>query len=297
MFERLFASKNRPCFAEPNRWDTVNLDLSGNYLEITLPPQDYDFPEDNYGQRFNVFDPNLYSYKTEPDKNGYPPHHKGTSVNGLLRRNWDTYGPIWRTSPIGKLQCAAVVCDTSRMSAKLNCFNPEQMERLIIHALYYSKGPGFGSSNEYDTPVNWQIKKLQGIEWVYFESWPRRPAWQEFSLLNYESDFTAWLATPLFADKYLLVSFSATGSRPGAPSNQLMLKRIHQIVPSLHLKLSPAAQKQQTEARQAFPDTQYSQQRPPEAWQHHDSHRKRDPAKGEELDIFEGSCSPPPELY
>ncbi|HWV16326.1 MAG TPA: hypothetical protein VN030_12915 [Cellvibrio sp.] len=298
MLKRLFASYQRPCFAEPSRWDTLSLDLSGNSFEITLPPQDYDFPEEERGQRFNLFDNKWYDYNTKPHRNGYPAHNEGVSRPGLFRRNWNTYGPIWDMGFVGKLQCAAVVCDTSRMPFKLNCFNPEQMERLIIHGLYYDKGPGFGNgSNEFDTPVNWRIKNIQGVEWVYLESWGRRPAWNQYATNKYESYFSVRLVTPLFADKYLLVSFSATGSLPAEPSNQLMLKRIEQIIPSLRLKLSPEAQKQQMEARQVFPTARYSQQRSPEAWQYYGSHRKGDLSKGEKPNIFEGPCSPPPELY
>lgn len=45
MLKRLFASRNNPCFANPSRWDTLVYDLSGNRLELTLPPQDYEFAE------------------------------------------------------------------------------------------------------------------------------------------------------------------------------------------------------------------------------------------------------------
>src|SRR5690606_9578990 len=184
------------------------------------------------------------------------------------------------------------------MLSQLNCFNPEQMERLIIHELYYSMGPGIGAgSNEFHAPVNWQIKKIQDVEWIYYESWEYQPEWLKFSHATFGCDFVAWLATPLFADKYLLLSFSATGSFPSEPSNQLMRNRIEQIIPSIKLTLSPEAQKQQTEAQHRFPNAKYSPARAPETWKYYGSYREGDYAKGEKPHIFEGPCSPPPELY
>jgi hypothetical protein len=298
MFKRLFASRNRPCFANPSRWDTLVYDLSGNRLEITLPPQDYDFPEDDNGNRFNVFDPTLYKYNAEPDRNDNPAHQKGVSKDAVWRRNWYTYGPFWHAQHIGSLQCTAVICDISRMPSQLNCFNSEQMERLIIHGLYYSTGPGFGDgTNEFHTPVNWQVKQINGVEWVYYESWEYQPEWLKDTPATYGCHFTTWLATPLFADKYLLLSFSATGSLPAEPSNNLMHQRIQQIIPGVKLSFSPEAQKQRTEAQHRFPNAKYSPARAPEAWKYYGSYREGDYAKGEEFHIFEGPCSPPPELF
>src|SRR5690606_41852813 len=132
MLKRLFASRNNPCFANPSRWDTLILDLSGNRLEITLPPQDYEFAEEDRGRQFNLFDQSLYEYDTEPDRIGFPAHFEGGSVPGILRRYWETYGAIWCPQHFGSLLCYAVVCDTSRMLVKLNCFNHEHMKRLIL---------------------------------------------------------------------------------------------------------------------------------------------------------------------
>jgi hypothetical protein len=298
MLKRLFASRNNPCFANPSRWDTLVYDLSGNRLEITLPPQDYEFAEEDRGRKFNVFDPGLYKYNSEPDRNGYPAHYRGITTPGILRRNWDAYGSIWLGHPLGKLQCAAVICDTSRMPAKLNCFNPEQMERLFIHALYYNSGPGFDDGrHEFDVPVNWQIKQLHGVEWVYCESWDRQPDWEKSTHSTYGCHFTAWLAAPLFADKYLLISFSATGSLPAAPSNRLRFQRIEKIIPSITLRFSPEAQKQRDEAQRLFPNAHYSKTRKPEAWKYYESYRQGDMSKGEKEHIFEGPCSPPPPFY
>lgn len=300
MLKRLFASRNNPCFANPSRWDTLVYDLSGNRLEITLPPQDYEFAEEDRGRKFNVFDPGLYKYNAEPDRNGHPAHGKGVTVPGILRRNWYTYGAIWHPQHLGSLQCAAVICDISRMPYQLNCFNPEQMERLIIHGFYYSTGPGFGDgTNEYDVPVNWQIKKIHDVDWVYCESWDRQPEWEKgmFTHSTYGCHFSTCLITPLFADKYLFLSFSATGSLPAEPSNLVMQERITKIIPGIKLYLSPEAQKQRAEAKQLFPSTHYSRTRQPENWKYYERYREGDYSKCEELHIFEGPCSPPPALY
>lgn len=310
MLKRLFASPNRPCFRDLGPWDTLVYDLSGNRLEISLPPQDYEFLEEDNGKRFNLFDSGFYQYEDKPDDLGNPPHLKGYGRNPVWRRNWETFGRPWDFQHLGTLQSAAIICDISRMPCALNCFNPEQMEQLIMHGLYYGSGPGFGCeikhkknksifrcSNEYKSPVNWKIINIHGVDWVYYESWQYRPAWEEYPLINYGCSFAAWLTTPLFADKYLLLPFSAIGSLPAEPSNLLMQERIAQIIPTIKLTLSPEALKQHTEALAKFPHSRYSSSRQPEAWQYYASYREGDPAKGEDDIVFEGPCSPPPPLF
>lgn len=297
MFNRLFASKKRPCFSSAHQWETLNYDLSGCQFGVTLPPHDYEFPEEKWGTRFNLFDSSWYVYDEEPDRNGYPPTHKGVSDAGVLNRKWATYGPIWRAESIGTLQCSAVVCDISKMRADLDCFNPEQFERLLMHGLYYTYGPGFGL-DEYDTPVNWKIRSIDNVEWVYFESWSRKAEWEAPETpFNYAGDFVASLCTPLFKDKYLKMSFVSTGSAPAHPSNELMLSRIHAIISSLRLQISPESHKQQTQARHRYPSARYSPSRQPEKWRYYGSYRDGNFLADEEPLVFEGRCSPPPKLY
>jgi hypothetical protein len=296
MLERLFASRKRPCFKRPDSWDTLSFDLSGNRFEITLPAQDYEFPEKPRKDRTNLFDDQLFDYENEPDTNGYPGSNRGVSKAPQLRRNWFTYGPIWEGGNIGVLQCSAVLGDVSRIEPKLNCFNPEQFERLILHILYYSQGPGFGV-NEHTCPVNWKILSLHDTEWVYFESWHKAADWEEQIDAAAPADFSVGLITPLFEDKYLLVTFSAIGSAPVESSNRLMLQRIESIIPSIKLQLSTGALKQQAEAKQKYPDASYSQTREPEPWKYYGSYRYGDPMKVESRIVFEGSCSPPPPLF
>jgi hypothetical protein len=295
MFDRLFASYQRPCFKKTAQWDTLKIDLSGNQFEISLPPQDYEFPEDPRSDLVNLYEEQLYNYKTEPDRNGYPPSLKGVTRSGLFRRNWFTYGPIWRASYIGTLQCSSVIYDTSRMAPELNCFNPEQLEKLIIHGLYYSKGPGFGL-NEHTTPVNWQVRYIHGTEWVYLESRSRKPKWKEVDDRERDNIFSVGLYTPLFQDKYLMVTFYSIGSLPAEASNQLMLQRIEDVIASLKLLLSPSAVQQKTEAEQRNPDAHYSQHREPEPWKYYTSYRDGHILEGEESLVIEGPCSPPPPL-
>lgn len=300
MFDRLFASNQRPYFKHRKKsrsWDTLNFDLSGNRFEITLPPHDDESPKEPHRPNVNVFDTSIYAYNSDPDYNGYPASKRGITAPGILKRAWSTYGPPWRFQCLGILSVSITVCDISKMAADLNCFNPEQFERLIMFYLYNNRGPGRGLS-EHTCPINWKIHNIEGTEWVYLESWPRRPEWkEEDDNRNREANFTVWLLAPIFADKHLLLTFYSTGSRPPAPSNKLMLERIEAIISGLRLQLSPEALKQKTEAEQRSPGAKYSQHREPEAWKYYTSYRKGDILKGEKELVFEGPCSPPPPLY
>ena len=91
------------------------------------------------------------------------------------------------------------------------------------------------------------------------------------------------------------VRIGPMGVRIG-PSNQLMLERIHKIIPSLKLTLSPEAEKQKADAEQQHPNAKYSQHRDPEPWRYYGSWREGDLYAGEEEIVFEGECTPPPEL-
>lgn len=297
MLNRLFASKKRPCFNSSPRWQVLNYDLSGCQFGITLPPQDYEFPEEKWGSQFNLFDSNWYRYDEAADRNGYPPTCKGISDAGILIRKWSTYGPIWRADRIGVLQCSAVVCDKSRMKPDLDCFNPGQFERLLVHGLYYTYGPGFGL-DEYSTPVNWHIKTINNVEWIYFESWSRKAEWEAPDTpFNYDSDFTVSICAPLFKDKYLKISFVSTGSVPACSSNELMHSRIRTIISNLRLQLSPESVKQQADTKQRYPNIRYSPSRQPEDWRYYGSYRVGNFIADEESIVFEGRCSPPPKLY
>ena len=77
MLKRLFASKKRPYFNEPTKWDDLTFDLSGCTFQISLPAQDYEFKEKPIKSHINVFDTDLYHYDTEPHYKGLPPHYKG----------------------------------------------------------------------------------------------------------------------------------------------------------------------------------------------------------------------------
>lgn len=290
MFDQLFASKKNPRFKQDSQWDKLHFDLSGCQLEISLPPQDYDFPEEPLNTRFNLFGSEFFEYEDKPDRNGFEAHFKGIAKSGVWNRHWSTYGSLFRGRHLGTLQCAAVPIDVSHMRGHLNCFNPNQMEKLILHDLYYMGGPGFGG-NEYDTPVNWKALNQSGMGWVYNESWPRASEWQDFPDQYDAVNFTSALWLPLFYDKYVLISFSATGSLPAKPSNKLMFERINKIISTINLTLSPEGEKQKQEITSFGIGKKYSASRQPESWKYYGTYRRT-----EDGIEFEGECSPPPKL-
>lgn len=290
MFDQLFASKKNPRFKQDSQWDKLRFDLSGCQLEISLPPQDYDFPEDPLYSRVNLFDSMLFEYEDKPDKNGYEAHFKGIAKSALWNRHWFTYGSLFIGGHIGTLQCSATVIDVSRMKDNLNCFNPKQFERLILHDLYYCEGPG-AAGNEYTAPVNWQVIDVDNVKWVYTEAWPRPVEWQDFNDPHKEVNFVVSVSTPLYEDKYLSISFYATGSLPPEPSNELMFERVKKIVSAVKLQLSIDGEKQKTTILETGISTEYSTSREPENWKYYGSYRRTE--DGME---FEGECTPPPKL-
>lgn len=296
MLKQLFGSNKRPYFRDLGPWEKRTFDLSGCKLEISMPPHDFEFPEEGQGNSINIFNTDIYKYNSTSKKSGLAPHYKGVTYPGVILRKWDSFGPFWDSSPIGMLKCNLTVCDISQMKTSLNCFNPEHLERLILHGLYYSDGPGAETDNEFKTPVNWNIKSLHDSDWVSYESWPQKPAWENIDRPHIKSNFTRWLCAPIFHDKYLLFAFSAIGSLPAEPSNKLMQKRIQNIISSIKLTLSSEAAQQKAAALKQFPKVQYSQHRDPEPWQYYGSFREGDPFKGEDDVVLEGECTPPPSL-
>lgn len=290
MFDQLFASKKNPRFKQDSQWDKLRFDLSGCQLEISLPPQDWEFPEDPRPSSVNLFDSELYDYHDKPDKNGFDAHYKGVSNSAIFSRRWNLYGSLFRRQAIGSLQSAASVIDVSKMKNHLNCFSKKYMEQLVLHDLYYSKGPGFGG-NEYDSPINWRVLNIKGIEWIYTESWLRASERQGLPETCLASRCKTNLFSPIFEDKYLSLSFNATGSNPPEPSNKLMFERINKIISTIYLSLTPDGERQKSVVIESGEKDQYSTSRKPEDWKYYGSYRRTE--DGVE---FEGRCSPPPKL-
>ncbi len=288
MFKQHFGSAKRPYFRDKGEWETLQFDLSGCKLEMTLPPHDYEFPEEDHGKRFNVFDQEMYNYKPSPSPRNLTPPKEGISRPGIRLRKWSSYGGGLNSSPIGLLQCNIVVCDISKMETNLNCFNKSHMEQLLLNGLYYSDGPGSGYS-AHTAPLNWKIKNIGNSEWLCFESW-------QDGTENEASKFSVWFSTPIFEDKYILISFLALGSSPSKPSDNLMKLRIEKILPNTRVELSTEALKQKCEAEQKHPELKYSQNRKPEPWKYYDTCREGNPLAGEHETIYEGDYSPPPKL-
>ena len=293
MLTSLFASNKRPFFRGHGRvLEKRVFDLSGCTFEISMPPHDYDFPEESREPTINVFDSEIYDYDTEKNKRGLKPHFKGISDPSIFLRKWDSFGNLFQGSPIGKLQCNATICDTSKMRTGINCFNKKHLENLMRHTLYYNEGPGFGYK-EHTAPANWNIKHLHGTEWIYCESWAKQADWEEFKNPSDDTNFSVWMITPLFEDKYLLIVFSTLGSLLAEPSNKLMFERMNQIIPTIKLNLAPEAIKQKESTERNHPHLSYSQHRDPEPWKYY-SDWHREPGYSEPT--FEGGFTLPPKI-
>lgn len=291
MLNRIFASKNNPCFVQDSLWDTLHFNLSGDQLSISLPPHDWEFPEESGPSTINVFDSKLYDYADKPDRNGFDAHFRGVTKTPILQRHWYSYGSIASGHHLGTISCSGAIIDTSKMETALNCLIPDHLERLVLHLLYYSKGPGF-SENEFSAPINWKILSVEeDTQWVYTESWPRAAKWDSEPDPHMASRFFVNVYTPIFKDKALSINFYVTGSLPAEPSNTLMFARINKILSTIKLQFAPQADKQKQEVQDLANTAPFSMQRSPESWKYYESF-----LENEEGTQLIGPCSPPPKL-
>lgn len=290
MLKRLFASKKRPYFKNLNNMDRLIFDLSGSKLELSVPPQDWEFEENRYGDRFDIYDSRCYDYgdmiRESRAKSGL-----GTRI--ILKRDWESHGAIWASKPIGVLGCSVVINDISKIDQELNCFNKSQFEKIILYALHYTFGPGALNQKEYCSPVDWGVISRDEDEWVYLEAWPTKNELLANPLAA--ARYSVNVFAPLATDKYLSIVFYVMGSLPHGPSNRAMKSLISQIISGSSLHLSTEEKMRKIEAESKCGVSSYSASRHSEPWIYA-QYRKGSTLKGEENFVLVSEGCPPPNL-
>ncbi|HEY6530309.1 MAG TPA: hypothetical protein VIZ65_16600 [Cellvibrionaceae bacterium] len=270
MFERLLATSNKPCFKSERSWESIELNFSGAKLQLQMPAHDDEFPEEDAAKGFNIFNPEWYLYPKKTRAEGQIPA-SGVGIGGsTIKRVWQIYGEIWRLAPISEMGASFAVCDFSQLSSRLNCFKRSDFEKLIMYLSYYTDGPG-GGDEKYLAPINWQVRVINGVEWIYFENWRQRfeeENMRDMHTPDFDSFFIASMFTPLFSDKCLYFSAWSMSGFPQGPLNRLKFQRIDSIANTFNLHLTPQAVQEQKEILAAYPNEHYSVSRKPEIWEY-----------------------------
>ncbi|HMW48217.1 MAG TPA: hypothetical protein PKD17_02185 [Cellvibrionaceae bacterium] len=269
MFERLLATSEKPCFKSDKNWQDLELSFSGAKLKFKMPAHDDEIPEEDHAKGFNVFSPEWYLYPKKTRADGQIPA-SGIGVSGsTIKRVWKLYGEFWRRY-ISVMGASFVVFDYSKICGDLNCFSKSNFEKLIMYQLYYTFGPG-REETKYLAPINWQVRVINGVEWIYCETWRQR--FEEKNLRDmhtpdFDSFFIASMFTPLFSDKCLYFSAWSMSGYPQGPLNRLKFERIDAIANTFNLHLTPQALQEQKEVLAANPNDHYSVSRKPEIWEY-----------------------------
>ncbi|WP_347332824.1 hypothetical protein [Marinimicrobium locisalis] len=270
--KRLFASRKRPYFKNLDRLDHLSLDLSGTRLELDLPPQDCPFTERNDGPDINIFDNGIYDYD---EKGTQGDEGQGSiGVKYVVNRSWRMYGEVWRSRPIGNLDCVVSVNDTSQLKKGLNCFCNRDLERVLIYDAYFSFGPGSGTTQAKLFPVNWSVYKSEGNDWVNFEVWFDKTG--DSARSNSESTFFSCFFSPIDRTKYVALVFWAVGSASAKESNKATRSVIKEVMASVRLNLSDASLEQREQAKKHYgPSDVFSESRSVESWVYPESKEEK----------------------
>lgn len=272
MFERLLATSEKPCFKSDKNWEDLELNFSGAKLKFKMPAHDDEIPEEEHAKGFNVFAPEWYLYPEKTRANGQIPA-SGIGVSGsTIKRVWKIYGEFWRRY-ISVVGASFTVLDFSRLGSQLNCFKKSDFERIVLYSNYYNDGPG-GGEDKFLTPINWQVRVINGVEWIYCETWRQRfeeENMRDMHTPDFDSFFIASMFTPLFSDKCLYFSAWSMSGYPQGPLNRLKFQRIDAIANTFNLHLTPQALQEQKEVLAANPHDHYSVSRKPEIWEYPDN--------------------------
>ncbi len=290
MLNRLFASRKRPFIPNRDQRDTVEIDLSGTKLRLSLPPHsDYEgFQKDKAPSHVNIYDTSAYS----EDSHLADWQREGISHQVICERNWEFYGPVWRTRPYGHIGMRIVLCRHDLLPENMSCFNPNHFEQIAIRSAYFN-GPARPTSAKCIAPINWSLKLSSENTWIYFEDRP------DFNG-NFPDPESAELTKrshivriPIEDRYFILINFQYLGYSPASICLANMDELRLSLMNSIECQLSSSANEQLIEAKKRWPTSEAQANREPESWTY-PIVRDGNDFKGEDELIIVERGSPPP---
>ena len=292
MLKRLFATRKHPYVPSLNRPDKVEIDLSGSKLTMHMPPHsNYEgFSGKEPPERVNIYDSEQYI-----DDSALPEwRREGISHFNLFKRNWEFYGPPWRTRPYGTMYFGAGICRYDALPEGMSCFNPAHFEQMALRSLWFG-GPAQPDLGRERAPINWHVRRESGATWLYFEShrdYSHNTSPPPDFMRTYRGSN---LRVPLDDRYFLSMSFEYIGYAPVEYCLANMNAVRDSVLQSVRLELSRAARENLAEAKGKWPDARASEIRDPEPWVYPEW-RGGDGDKGEERIVILKPGSPPPVL-
>ncbi|WP_153301458.1 hypothetical protein [Endozoicomonas arenosclerae] len=272
MLKRLLATRKHPWIPGCDEREAYEIDFSGSLLKVELPPHhDYEgFPAEPVKTKINLYDDRSFTSIEQLGDIQYKElyEQEGLETQGVTKRSWELYGPVWREQPVGTVDFSMVVCRSDALPESMSCFNPNHFEQLLIRDLYFDY-PMRPTKGYFSAPVNWRVKEVNGSTWVYQEVHMDFSQYKKKSIELLDSQpasFDSHLFIPLDQRYFLRVNFWYLGYAPVASSLQHMNELRDSVINSIQLSLSPSAQAALNDAKKRWPDASASQSRSPELW-------------------------------
>jgi len=259
MLKRFFASRKNPYIPGFDTPEKIEIDLSGNTLELLLPPHhDYEGFE---ARQLPISNVNIY------DASFYSDSEAGETFShssAFISRNWEYYGPIWRGRYIASTTFVAAIDRVNTFAEHMTCFNPNHLEQAIIHFLYKT-APFKPNKGLKKAPLNWKVVDQQYSKWFYFDVVNNCDNLQkegEFIKAQYSS----FAVTALDQHHYLKLMFHNNGYVPVSYAIKHMDALRDKVLGNIKLSLGPSSIRQFENAKQRWPSAKASEHRDPENW-------------------------------
>ncbi|WP_152558915.1 hypothetical protein [Endozoicomonas numazuensis] len=272
MLKRLFATRKSPWIPGRYERESYEIDFSGSLLKIELPPHhNYEgFPAEPVKTHINLYDSRSFTSIEQLGDMRFKELHEqaGLWTQGVTKRRWELFGPLWRERPVGSVGFSMVVCRSDALPESMSCFNPNHFEQVLIRNLYF-RYPMRPTKGYFSAPINWRAKEVNGSTWIYHEVHMDFAQYKKKGielLASQPASFDSHLFIPLDQRFFLRVNFWYHGYTPVESSLQHMNELRDSVIDSIQLSLSPSAQAALNDARKRWPDDRASQYRPPEPW-------------------------------
>ena len=250
-------SLTKHCFPTGPNFDkakTVSIDLSNTTLQLNLPSPS----KSKFGRSLianNTY--NIYGnsqYYTEVDTPNLP------RLN-LLHYRWAFYGPAF-TGNVAEVSCVIAVMAPKPNHPEYSVFNTTDFEQYIeamAKQIYgHEDHIDHGQAN-WKLPLNWKIIDSMGVPSISFEKEP-----------VYGGKRCRFVLTPISHDRYLETTFHFHKSMGGSYKEvEAMIDSTEMnaladnIISSMHIELSEAAQAERQSILDQYPDQKLSSYVPP----------------------------------